>query len=307
MTRTALPPRAAPDADPGADGLATESPTAASVDAPTQAPAAPPSTPPAAPPAAPRTAPAVRPPRRDGAEVGPTAVPTARRAGHRPPKLAILLLALIILAPVGWWIVTAVPWTRPDGPLTASGTLEADEVLIGAEASGRILALAREGQSIQAGQVVAQIDDSLVRLQFRQADAATQQQLAIQADRFQLKSPISGVITRVPTHVGEVASAGQTVAAVADLNALDLTAYVLERDLGRVRVGQEVAVTADPFPGRSFYGVVTSTNQQAEFTPRNIQTQRDRLNLVFGVKIRVDNPNGELKPGMPADATFAPL
>jgi HlyD family secretion protein len=114
-------------------------------------------------------------------------------------------------------------------------------------------------------------------------------------------------VTRVPAHVGEVASAGQTVAAVADLNALDLTAYVLERDLGQVRVGQEVAVTADPFPGRAFYGVVTSTNQRAEFTPRNIQTQRDRLNLVFGVKIRVDNPNGELKPGMPADATFAPL
>ena len=73
------------------------------------------------------------------------------------------------------------------------------------------------------------------------------------------------------------------------------------------RVGQEVAVTADPFPGRSFSGVVTSTNQRAEFTPRNVQTQRDRLNLVFGVKIRVDNPRGELKPGMPADATFASL
>ena len=99
----------------------------------------------------------------------------------------------------------------------------------------------------------------------------------------------------------------QTVVAVADLTALEMTAYLLERDLGRVRVGQEVAVTADPFPGQSFSGVVTSTKQQAEFTPRNIQTQRDRLNLVFGVKIRVENPDGALKPGMPADATFEPL
>jgi HlyD family secretion protein len=222
-----------------------------------------------------------------------------------------VLLALLILVPVGWWLAPLIPWTppwlRPAGPLVASGTLEADEVLIGSEVSGRIVSLVREGQPIQAGQVMVQLDDSMVRLQFRQADVATQQQLAIQTEKYQLRSPISGVVTRVPLHVGEVVAAGQTAVAVADLNALEMTAYVLERDLGRVRVGQEVAVTADPFPGRSFYGVVTSTNQRAEFTPRNVQTQRDRLNLVFGVKIRVDNPQGELKPGMPADTTFAPL
>jgi multidrug resistance efflux pump len=240
-----------------------------------------------------------------------TPAPADRQGGHRFPRLALVLLALLILVPVGWWFAPLIPWTPPwlqaAGPLVASGTLEADEVLIGSEVSGRIVSLVREGQSIQAGQVTAQLDDSMVRLQFRQGDTTTQQQLAIQTEKYQLKSPISGVVTRVPLHTGEVVAPGQTVLAVADLSALDLTAYVLERDLGRVRVGQEVAVTADPFPGRAFYGVVTSTNQHAEFTPRNVQTQRDRLNLVFGVKIRVDNPQGELKPGMPADATFAPL
>jgi multidrug resistance efflux pump len=214
---------------------------------------------------------------------------------------------LLVAGAVGYWLFTTRPWVTAGGPLVASGTLEADEVLVGSEVAGRIVALAREGQSVGAGQVMAQLDDSLVRLQFRQADAATQQQLAIQAEKFQLRSPISGVVTRVPMHTGEVVAAGQTVIAVADLNALEMTAYILERDLGRVRVGQEVSVTADPFPGRSFHGVVTSTNQRAEFTPRNVQTQRDRLNLVFGVKIRVDNPDGALKPGMPADATFTPL
>ena len=63
-------------------------------------------------------------------------------------------------------------------------------------------------------------------------------------------------------------------------------------------------VTADPFPSQTFHGMVTSINQRAEFTPRNIQTQRDRLNLVFGVKVQVDNPAYALKPGMPIDATF---
>jgi HlyD family secretion protein len=235
----------------------------------------------------------------------------SKRGGRRFPRLALLLLVLLVLVPVGWWFAPLIPWTPPwlqaAGPLVASGTLEADEVLIGPEVSGRIVSLVREGQSIQAGQVAAQLDDSMVRLQFRQGDTTTQQQLAIQTEKYQLKSPISGVVTRVPLHIGEVVAPAQTVLAVADLNALDMTAYVLERDLGRVRVGQEVAVTVDPFPGRAFYGVVTSTNQRAEFTPRNVQTQRDRLNLVFGVKIRVDNPQGELKPGMPADATFAPL
>jgi HlyD family secretion protein len=180
-------------------------------------------------------------------------------------------------------------------------------VLIGAEVAGRIVELIQEGDNVDADQVVAKLDDSLIQLQMRQADTLHLQQLQIIADRYQLQSPISGVVTRVPMHVGEVTTPGQTVAAVSDLSRLDLTVYVLERDLGRVQVGQEVIVTVDPFPDREFHGVVTSTNQRAEFTPRNVQTQADRLNLVFGVKVRVDNPDGTLKPGMPADATFPPL
>ena len=220
--------------------------------------------------------------------------------------LLVLVLATIV-GVAGWWALTTRPWVQTAGALTASGTHEADEVLVGTEVSGRILGLAREGDAIEANAVVARLDDSMVRLQIRQSDAATQQQLAIQSEKYQLRSPISGVVTRVPTHPGEVAAPGMTVVAVADLSALDMMAYVLERDLGSVRVGQAVAVTADPFPGRVFNGVVVSTSQRAEFTPRNVQTQRDRLNLVFGVKVRVDNPDGALKPGMPADATFAPL
>jgi multidrug resistance efflux pump len=225
---------------------------------------------------------------------------------HRPPRPVLAVLLLLLLGAAGWWAATSL-WARPAGPLTASGTLEADEVLVGPEVAGRIIELVGEGQAIRAGDVVARLDDSLLQLQIRQADVATLQQLRIQAERYQLRSPISGVVTRVPMHVGEVVSPGQTVVAVADLTRPKLTVYVLERDLGQVQVGQEVAVTADPFGARTFHGVVTATNPRAEFTPRNVQTQRDRLNLVFGVKVRVDNPDGALKPGMPADATFTPL
>jgi multidrug resistance efflux pump len=218
-----------------------------------------------------------------------------------------LILAVLLLGVTAWWLSPldwTLPWAQPAGPLTASGTLEADEVLIGSEIAGRIVALVQEGDAIAAGGQVAKLDDSLIQLQIRQASGPALQQLQMQAEKYQLRSPIGGIVTRVPMHVGEVVAPGQTVAAVADLAQLDLTAYVLERDLGQVRVGQQVTVTADPFPGRTFGGVVTSTNPRAEFTPRNVQTQADRLNLVFGVKIRVANPDRALKPGMPADVTF---
>ncbi len=191
--------------------------------------------------------------------------------------------------------------------MVASGSLEADEVFIGAEVLGRIVSLAAEGESVLAGDVVAQLDDSLIQVQIRQAPLALRQQLEIQAERFSLRSPISGIVTRSAMHVGETVTPGQTVMAVANLKSMKLTVYVLEKDLGQVQVGQTVAISADPFPNQYFRGIVISTNPQAEFTPRNVQTQADRLNLVFGVKIQVDNPDGLLKPGMPADAVFSPL
>lgn len=233
------------------------------------------------------------------------AAPPATR--HGPPRALVIVLVLALLAAAAWFFRPAdwvLPWEAPEGPLIASGTLEADEVLVAFEISGRLVQLVQEGQTVQAGEVVAKLDDALIQVQILQANTAALQQLQVQADRYQLRTPIGGIVTRVPMHTGEVVTPGQTVLAVADLSTLDLTAYVLERDLGEVRVGQPVVVTADPFPGRTFAGVVISTNPRAEFTPRNVQTQADRLNLVFGVKVRVDNPELALKPGMPADVTF---
>jgi HlyD family secretion protein len=230
-----------------------------------------------------------------------------RRRAHPPRWLFAGLLLLLAGAAVTWYGIRTnwvPPWVQPPAPLSASGTLEADEVLVGSQVAGRIVELAREGQSVQANDVVARLDDSLIQVQIRQGDVAARQRLEVQADQYILRSPIAGVITRVPLHTGEVASPGQAVATVADLSVLKLTAYVLENDLGQVQVGQEVSITADPFPGRTFRGVVTSTNPRAEFTPRNVQTKADRLNLVFGVRILVDNPDGALKPGMPVDVAF---
>ena len=203
----------------------------------------------------------------------------------------------------------ALPW--PGGSsnaLIASGTLEADETVIAPRVSGAITALpVAAGAAVSKGDVIARLDDRAVQLQIRQApDAASRETANLQADDYTLRAPLSGVVTRVPAHPGELALPGQVLLAVSDLSILRLTLYVRLADLGSVSVGQRLAITADPYPGRTFEGTVTSINQQAEFTPRNVQTQSDRMNLVFGVQATVANPEGTLKPGMPIEARFEP-
>jgi HlyD family secretion protein len=104
--------------------------------------------------------------------------------------------------------------------------------------------------------------------------------------------------------VGEVAAPAATILAVADLSEVTLTVYVPQNRIGQVRLGQTVQVTVDSFPGRTFAGQVTRIGDEPEFTPRNVATQEERQNTFFAVKARLPNPEGFLKPGMPADATF---
>ena len=97
-------------------------------------------------------------------------------------------------------------------------------------------------------------------------------------------------------------AAGTTVVTIGDIGHPWLRAYVNETDLGRVKIGTNAKITTDSYRGKVYRGKVTFINSEAEFTPKNVQTQEERVKLVFAVKIRVDNPNQELKPGMPADA-----
>jgi multidrug resistance efflux pump len=85
-----------------------------------------------------------------------------------------------------------------------------------------------------------------------------------------------------------------------------LRVFVSERDLGRVRLGQAAEVTVDAFPGRTFKGKVDEVRDRAEYTLGNVQTREERVKLVFGVRILLDNPDWALKPGLPADAVLAP-
>ena len=89
-----------------------------------------------------------------------------------------------------------------------------------------------------------------------------------------------------------------------DLDHVTLTVYVPEDRLGQVKIGQAVAVNVDSFPGQSFEGKVVRIADEAEFTPRNVQTKEERVNMVFAVEVRIPNPDHALKPGLPADAAI---
>lgn len=91
---------------------------------------------------------------------------------------------------------------------------------------------------------------------------------------------------------------------LAKLDDLKITVYIPEDRYGSVKIGQQAQVFVDSFPGETFTGVVVSIADQAEFTPRNVQTEEGRRTTVFAVELKVENPDGRLKPGMPADVSF---
>jgi HlyD family secretion protein len=142
---------------------------------------------------------------------------------------------------------------------------------------------------------------AVAEAQIAQAQAAVAG-LQAQIDKMTLRSPIAGVVTSQSAHAGEAAIAGATLLTIANLDEVKLTIYIPEDELGQVYLGQEVAVQVDSFPDRVFNGTVSYISQEAEFTPKNVQTEKERVNMVFAVKVRLPNPEHLLKPGMPADA-----
>lgn len=142
-----------------------------------------------------------------------------------------------------------------------------------------------------------------------QLDAVEAQVALINAQISQLTltAPVDGIIATQGIYAGETAQPGVPLLTISDLSSLELVVYIPETQIGRVRLNAPVEVSVDAFPRRTFEGVVTLIGREAEFTPRNVQTEEDRVSLVFAVHIQIDNPEGDLKPGMPADAVIETL
>jgi len=252
-------------------------------------------------------------------------------------RLPIVIVVLVLAAAgVGAWYW----WTgqqTASAELTGSGTIEAPEVSVAPLVSGRIVeAPATEGATVKTGELLFSIDDSVMKLQVTQAQAAINAAKAalkqarddeksnaeiaaaqaqvdqataaldlakLQLSYCQVTSPVDGVLLTKALDAGEIASPGRTLATVGRLDELTVTVYVAENEIGRVKVGQDATLATDSSSSTYPCSVVSIANE-AEFTPAQVETKDQRVKLVYAVKLSVADDTGTLKPGMPADVTF---
>jgi HlyD family secretion protein len=188
-----------------------------------------------------------------------------------------------------------------DNPLAVVSEMHMAEAQYDIAVAGVAVAKAKLDE-LQAGPTAEEV--AVAEAQVAQARSAISA-LETKIEKMTLRSPIAGLVTSRSVHEGEAAIAGATLLSVANLDEVQLTVYIPEDKLGRVYLGQQVEVQVDSFPGRVFTGTVSYISQQAEFTPRNVQTEEERVNMVFAVRVRLPNPDHLLKPGMPADAVIS--
>jgi HlyD family secretion protein len=150
----------------------------------------------------------------------------------------------------------------------------------------------------QAKSAVSQAQASLTQAQ------GDLQMAKIQSAKAVVVSPVSGTVLSQPMNTGEVAAASATVVEIGDLDQVTLDVYIPKNQYRRVQLGHEADVVVDSFPGKTFTGKVTYILDEAEFTPRNVQTVESRSTTVYKVEITIPNPEHDLKPGMPANATI---
>jgi HlyD family secretion protein len=162
------------------------------------------------------------------------------------------------------------------------------------------------GGSITAnatGAGIVQLQQARIAVQLAQANLDL---LDAQIAKTTVSAPVDGVVMIRNAEPGSVVNAGAALLTLGRLDELNLTVYVPEDRVGEVSLGQAANVVVDSFPGVLFKAAVTYISDQAEFTPRNVQTVSGRKNTVFAIKLRLSDTSEKLKPGMPADVTFLP-
>ena len=259
----------------------------------------------------------------------------ANEQHKRRPVAVIVMVLLLVAAGVGYWWWDGQQTTGSDA-LTASGSVEVTEFQIAPAMAGRIETITvTEGDSVKAGAVIATLDKRALALQLAQAKegvkaaeagvtqaendgtdaevAAAKARLAqakagvklaeVQLSYAVVTAPHEGVVVAVAANAGQNASPGRTMATVSDTENLFVRVFVPETRIGDVKLGTKVEVTTDS-SDETYPGVVTFIASQAEFTPNNVETKEQRVKLVYEVRIRISDPSGTLKAGMPVDVAF---
>ncbi|KAA3647277.1 MAG: HlyD family efflux transporter periplasmic adaptor subunit [Chloroflexi bacterium] len=128
--------------------------------------------------------------------------------------------------------------------------------------------------------------------------------LEVQQDKLVITAPSDAVILDRLAEPGEIVLPGSALLTMASLNEINITVYIPEDRYGQINLGDTAQLTVDSFPDEVFTATVTRIANQAEYTPRNVQTEEDRRTTVFGIELTVEDPDGKLKPGMPGDVVF---
>jgi HlyD family secretion protein len=258
------------------------------------------------------------------------------------PK-TIIPLALVVLALAGATLYFEVfrNLDLEKQKIDGSGTIEVTEIEISTKIAGRIAEIVpEEGESVKKGDLIVKLDYDELNAQRNSAQANfnnTERNLKRVRELYRsgsvskndldnaetaykvtkanldfasstvknalLYAPIDGTVLEKNLEVGETAFPGSVIMTMADLTKPWIKIYVSDKKLGFIKPGQKALVRVDTFPGKDFTGKVSSISSKAEFTPKTIQTSEERVKLMFAVKIAVENPNIDLKPGMPADAS----
>lgn len=261
-------------------------------------------------------------------------------ASSRSRRIRIVVIALVLLALIGggiwWWWSSQQQAAAADD--TLSGSVEATEYQIAPSVSGPVKSVkVSEGDTVEKGDTLVVLDSTVLALQVDQAkegvtaakaaltnakddsdstdadiDAArakvkqaqAQQKLAeTQLSYTTVTAPHDGTVTSVTTNAGQNASPAKTVVTLIDPADLFARVYVSETAVGNVKVGDAVTLTTDS-SAETFTGTIAWVASEAQFTPNTIQTQDQRVKLVYEVRVAIDDSSGTLKPGMPVDVTL---
>jgi HlyD family secretion protein len=218
---------------------------------------------------------------------------------------------------------------QPENTIKLAGHIETTETDLGFQVPGRIEMISVEpGDEVKAGEVVAKLDDQVYRQEVDAAqgrvdavDAVARPQKLKDAELRQaraalalaklrqgyatLTSPVGGLVLARSANPGEVAAVGTTVITLGDLDNVWFEGYLPERDLGKVRYGQPATITIDGAPGKKYSGTISYIAGKAEFTPKTVETYRERVTMVYRIRIKLPNPQRVLKIGMPAEAVIS--
>lgn len=219
---------------------------------------------------------------------------------------------------------------------TGSGTIEATEINLSSQISSTVKKiLVEEGQTVKAGQDLLIMDDTLLKDSLKQARAgvdsasaavkaaedesssekatakaqldsanATLAMAQTQLSYATVKAPIAGSVLEISQNAGENVLPGNNLIIMGDLNNLSVKVFIPENKLGKIKLNQQASAVVDSFPGDEFDGKIIKIASEAEFTPTNVETKDQRVKLVYEVTVSLQNKEGKLKPGMPADITF---